>query len=345
MGAAGGGSYFGLATDLPTRCARAPPPTALSLPLRRHVRQCGRGRPAPPPAATFSWSSTRTRETTAMPPRSWPAPRRRCATPARASDARLTADEAELAAVVRGAADRRIVLAGGDGTVHALANLDLPALPPTALLPAGRANNIARALGIPVDWRAAARLAVRGRPAAIDALHVVTPERSAVRGRGRQRRLPRRRAAPLRRHELRRPRGRRARARRRAARVPPAPRRAARRRRAAVRRARRPALPLEPPLLRLRLPRRPDGRPVRRPARGDRARGGDAPRRRPDAGGRARRPPPRAPGRRPGAARRARSWSSRSRSSPTPSRSASRPPAVTVAARAPAAGRPGSVRP
>jgi diacylglycerol kinase (ATP) len=92
--------------------------------------------------------------------------------------AHVTADEAELARVVRRAAGRRIVLAGGDGTVHALANLDLPELPPAALLPAGRANNIARALGIPVDWNAAAELAVRGRPAAIDALHVVTPERS-----------------------------------------------------------------------------------------------------------------------------------------------------------------------
>jgi diacylglycerol kinase (ATP) len=66
---------------------------------------------------------------------------------------------------------------GGDGTVHALANLDLPA-PPAALLPAGRANNIARALGIPIDWRAAAMLAVRGRPASVDALRVVTPRRT-----------------------------------------------------------------------------------------------------------------------------------------------------------------------
>jgi diacylglycerol kinase family enzyme len=66
---------------------------------------------------------------------------------------------------------------GGDGTVHAYANLGLPALPPAALLPAGRANNIARALGIPVDWTGAAELAVRGRPAAVDALEVVTPDR------------------------------------------------------------------------------------------------------------------------------------------------------------------------
>jgi len=92
--------------------------------------------------------------------------------------AHVTADEDELAAVVRAAEGRRVVIAGGDGTVHALANLPLPALPAAALLPAGRANNIARALGIPVDWADAARLALRGRPAAIDALEVVTPERT-----------------------------------------------------------------------------------------------------------------------------------------------------------------------
>jgi diacylglycerol kinase family enzyme len=92
-------------------------------------------------------------------------------------DALQTADEGELAAAVREAGDRRVVLVGGDGTVHAYANLDLAGLPPAALLPAGRANNIARALGIPVDWAAAARLAVRGRPAAVDALEVVTPQR------------------------------------------------------------------------------------------------------------------------------------------------------------------------
>jgi diacylglycerol kinase (ATP) len=90
----------------------------------------------------------------------------------------VTADEADLADVVQSAEGRRLVLVGGDGTVHALANLDLSTVPPAALLPAGRANNIARALRIPVDWAAAARLAVRGRPAPVDALHVVTPRRT-----------------------------------------------------------------------------------------------------------------------------------------------------------------------
>jgi len=90
----------------------------------------------------------------------------------------VTADEQELAAAVSGADGRRVVVVGGDGTVHALANLDLAASPVAALLPAGRANNIARALGIPVEWSAAAQLAVRGRPARVDALEVVTPERT-----------------------------------------------------------------------------------------------------------------------------------------------------------------------
>jgi diacylglycerol kinase (ATP) len=92
--------------------------------------------------------------------------------------AMVTADEQELAAAVRGADGRRLVLVGGDGTVHALANVDEAGSAAAALLPAGRANNIARALGIPLDWSAAAELAVRGRPAAIDALQVVTPERT-----------------------------------------------------------------------------------------------------------------------------------------------------------------------
>ena len=94
--------------------------------------------------------------------------------------ARLTADEHELAEAVRDAAGRRLVLVGGDGTVHALANLGIADLPPAALLPAGRANNIARALGIPVDWRAAASVAVRGRPTSVDVLEVATPERTVV---------------------------------------------------------------------------------------------------------------------------------------------------------------------
>jgi diacylglycerol kinase (ATP) len=63
----------------------------------------------------------------------------------------------------------RVVLVGGDGTVHTAANLfggerDL------ALVPAGSANNIARSLGIPLDPRAAAELASNGHAYPLDAI-------------------------------------------------------------------------------------------------------------------------------------------------------------------------------
>jgi diacylglycerol kinase (ATP) len=90
--------------------------------------------------------------------------------------ATVTADTRELAEVVGAANGRRLVLVGGDGSVHALANLELAAPPAVALLPAGKANNIARALGVPTDWAAAARLAVHGGAVAVDALRVATPD-------------------------------------------------------------------------------------------------------------------------------------------------------------------------
>jgi diacylglycerol kinase (ATP) len=65
--------------------------------------------------------------------------------------------------------ERRLVLLGGDGTLHALANLPGPK-PEVALLPNGGANNVARSLGIPIDLRAAAELAVHGRARPIDAI-------------------------------------------------------------------------------------------------------------------------------------------------------------------------------
>ena len=70
----------------------------------------------------------------------------------------------------------RIVLLGGDGSVHAAANVTGPK-PELALLPAGKANNLARALGVPVDLTEAARLAVAGRARRIDAIAATTSER------------------------------------------------------------------------------------------------------------------------------------------------------------------------
>jgi diacylglycerol kinase (ATP) len=94
----------------------------------------------------------------------------------------ITSTPEELAAALARAEGRRVLLAGGDGSLHAVANLPGPAaaLPEIALLPAGRANNLANALGVPTQWRAAIGLAVRGEAKPFDALAVSTPERSLV---------------------------------------------------------------------------------------------------------------------------------------------------------------------
>ena len=90
----------------------------------------------------------------------------------------LTESPAELSAF---AADRerRLVLLGGDGTLHALANLPF-ALAEVALLPVGGANNIANSLGIPTQLEAAAALAVHGRSNAIDAIEARSAERRVI---------------------------------------------------------------------------------------------------------------------------------------------------------------------
>jgi diacylglycerol kinase (ATP) len=90
-------------------------------------------------------------------------------------ETRLTGSIEELAALVR-TEPRRLVLLGGDGSVHAAANIAGPK-PELALIPAGKANNLARGLGIPVDVDAAARLAVSGFARPIDAIAASTSSR------------------------------------------------------------------------------------------------------------------------------------------------------------------------
>ena len=67
-----------------------------------------------------------------------------------------------------------MVLLGGDGSLHAAANAaaNSGVRAEFALIPAGGANNVARSLGIPVDFDAAARLAVQGAPRSVDAIRV-----------------------------------------------------------------------------------------------------------------------------------------------------------------------------
>jgi diacylglycerol kinase (ATP) len=90
-------------------------------------------------------------------------------------ETRLTGSVDELAALVS-EQPRRVVLLGGDGSVHAAANVAGPK-PELALLPAGKANNLARGLGIPLDLDAAARLAVAGAARPVDAILASTSSR------------------------------------------------------------------------------------------------------------------------------------------------------------------------
>jgi diacylglycerol kinase (ATP) len=91
-------------------------------------------------------------------------------------ETRWTASPAELDELVS-EEERRIVLVGGDGTLHAVANID-GHKPEIALLPRGRANNIAHALGVPLDLKFAARLAVQGTARPLDGISVEAPERT-----------------------------------------------------------------------------------------------------------------------------------------------------------------------
>ena len=95
------------------------------------------------------------------------------------AEAVVTGSEQELWSELRRAeaVGARVVLVGGDGSLHAAANAPLRRLPELALVPAGRANNIARALGIPVDRASALSVAAGRRARPLDALRVVTPDR------------------------------------------------------------------------------------------------------------------------------------------------------------------------
>jgi diacylglycerol kinase (ATP) len=66
-------------------------------------------------------------------------------------------------AVLTGHYDRAVA-AGGDGTIAPVAATAARAGIPLAVVPTGTANDLAAAMGIPADVRAACRLAVRGEP-------------------------------------------------------------------------------------------------------------------------------------------------------------------------------------
>lgn len=66
-----------------------------------------------------------------------------------------------------------VIAAGGDGTVGAVATHATAAGLPVGILPMGTANDVARALTIPLDLRAAARIIAGGRTRLVDAGQVV----------------------------------------------------------------------------------------------------------------------------------------------------------------------------
>jgi diacylglycerol kinase family enzyme len=96
---------------------------------------------------------------------------RRLREPLPGAETWVTCDLDDLYEALAAAQGRRVVLAGGDGTLHAAVNAPLE-LPDLALIPLGRANNVARALGIPTDPVEAARLAARGDTRGVDVLRV-----------------------------------------------------------------------------------------------------------------------------------------------------------------------------
>jgi diacylglycerol kinase family enzyme len=84
---------------------------------------------------------------------------------------RITASEDALREAVEEAQGSRLVLVGGDGTLHKALNLGMR-LPEVALIPAGRANNVVRGLGMPRDVATAARVAATADARPLDVLRV-----------------------------------------------------------------------------------------------------------------------------------------------------------------------------
>ncbi|MDP9395474.1 MAG: diacylglycerol kinase [Actinomycetota bacterium] len=88
---------------------------------------------------------------------------------------RRTADAAELDEVLGARSGELVVVAGGDGSVHTVVSAlhragTLAPDQPLGLLPLGTGNDLARALGVPLDPPAAARAVLSGVPRSLDLL-------------------------------------------------------------------------------------------------------------------------------------------------------------------------------
>lgn len=83
----------------------------------------------------------------------------------------LTVGHGTVLAAKHGMRADLIICAGGDGTLNEVTNglMSLQNPPPLAYIPAGTTCDFARTLHIPIDdYRAAARLAISGKPVALD---------------------------------------------------------------------------------------------------------------------------------------------------------------------------------
>jgi diacylglycerol kinase family enzyme len=84
-----------------------------------------------------------------------------------------TADEDDLLSAVSARGDRRLVVVGGDGSVHAaIGALDragaLRPGEPLGIVPRGTGNDLARTLGLPLDAAEAAAVVLTGHPRPVD---------------------------------------------------------------------------------------------------------------------------------------------------------------------------------
>lgn len=81
----------------------------------------------------------------------------------------------DLEGALAALAGRRLVIAGGDGSVHLVVNSLLArgeaASTPVGVIPLGTGNDLAQTLGLPLDPVRAAGRVVRGQVRALDALH------------------------------------------------------------------------------------------------------------------------------------------------------------------------------
>jgi diacylglycerol kinase family enzyme len=91
----------------------------------------------------------------------------------------ITDGQEDLREAIHAAEGGRLILVGGDGSVHFALNV-APGPLEIGLVPTGHANNIARSLGLPRDVPRAARVAVTAEARPVDVLRVETPERSLL---------------------------------------------------------------------------------------------------------------------------------------------------------------------